>query len=180
MKHTPSTQNSDTPLQKGKSPPRFLIFLSGVIWLGIGLFLLSLGSSFTLRGCSSPGPFSLAGYLSRTIKDPGQVAVVLLSTGIFLGYLKGRFMLVKAAQKQITRLMQLPRPVRLKQLYARRYYALLLVMIGLGMSLRYFPISLDIRGVIDVAIGMALVSGALHYFRALILLSSSSSTPSQD
>lgn len=162
---------------KDQGAPRLLIALSGVIWLGVGLFLFSIGSSFILRGCQEPASFSIARYLARTVKDPGQISVILLSTGIFLGYLKGRFVLSKTAEKQVTRLLHLPRPVRIKQLYTKGYYLLLMAMIGLGIVLRYLPVSLDVRGTIDVAIGMALVSGAIQYFRRAISLPLS---PSRD
>ncbi len=148
--------------------PRTLIILSGLIWLGIGLFLLTLGSSFILKSCNSAygSPhFSLALYLSRTMKDPGQSAVILLSSALFLGYLKGRFVLSKAVNKQVLRLLALPRPIPLKSLYTLRYYILIGGMVGLGTLLRYLPISIEFRGIIDVAIGMALISGALQYIR---------------
>jgi hypothetical protein len=38
-------------------------------------------------------------------------------------------------------------------------------MILLGLSMRFMPILIDVRGVIDVAIGFALLNGSMLYFR---------------
>jgi hypothetical protein len=39
-------------------------------------------------------------------------------------------------------------------------------MMMLGMIFRYLPIPIDVRGFIDLAIGSALMNGAMLYFRA--------------
>jgi len=36
---------------------------------------------------------------------------------------------------------------------------------GLGMGIRYFGVPVDVRGLIDVAVGSALINGAMLYFR---------------
>jgi hypothetical protein len=39
-------------------------------------------------------------------------------------------------------------------------------MMALGLVFRFLPIPIDLRGLIDVAIGSALINGAMLYFRA--------------
>jgi len=156
-----------------KFGPRTLIFLSGLIWLMIGIFLLSLGSNFIIQACNAAtiGIFSKASLiplLKNTIKDISQVAVVELSFALFLGYLKGRAVFSKTVHRQVERIRSLPSPIPLAKIYTRGYYFLIAGMIGLGMSMRFLPIGSDIRGIVDVAVGMALISGALQYFRQAI------------
>jgi hypothetical protein len=54
------------------------------------------------------------------------------------------------------------------QAYDQKYWILLCLMMMLGMMFRFLPIAVDIRGGIDVAIGSALINGAMLYFRQIL------------
>lgn len=154
-----------------KCTHRALIFLAGLAWLGIGIFLLSLGISFILNMTSvTRHHFSFVTLLSKYIANPQNVASLLLGAALFIGYLKGRYLLSKSAYKQILRIRALPNPASLKYLYSKGYYLLILSMISLGMLLRFLPIAIDVRGFVDVAIGSALINSAMIYFRASLIL----------
>lgn len=150
---------------------RTLIAFSAVIWLIIGTGLLFLGISFIIKTIQYPHlaylphRFSLMAFLSGFVKDRQNAAVILLSSGLFIGHLKGRFVLRKTVARQLQRIASLPNPAPLKRLYGKGYYILIASMMLLGMLMRFFPITLDTRGFVDVAIGAALIQGAMLYFR---------------
>ncbi len=118
---------------------RTLIFLAGTLWLLIGLSLLGIGLS---------------------LSD----ALPLLAIATAVGYAKGRFVMSRAAQKQAARISNLPAPVHIKNLYSAPFYFLILGMMGLGMSLRFLPVPHSVRAFVDVAVGIALVIGAIQYY----------------
>lgn len=149
-----------------------LIILAGLVWFAIGTFLLSLGIRFILETVRDPvlaylpGRFSLLASTSKFISDINLAVILLLTFGLVLGLLKGRMVLGKTVHRQVQRISTLPNPASLKHLYTKAHYLLIALMIGLGISMRYIPITLDTRGVVDVAIGSALMNGALLYFRS--------------
>lgn len=140
------------------------IAFSGMIWFAIGAMLLFKGVKFIHLGtiqtnslCHSYGPM---------FGSNERAATVLIAIGLFVGFLKGRFVLVKTVRRVVLRIVSLPLPIRFKDVYTSSYYLLIAGMMGLGMLFRFMPISVDFRGVIDVAIGSALINGAMLYFRA--------------
>jgi hypothetical protein len=115
------------------------ILCSGFLWLIGGIFLLNKGVS----------------YIGNSW---------LLFAGVLLGFVKGRFVFAKTVQRIVKRIQDLPLPIRISQVYPPIYLALIGVMVLLGAALRFAPE--QVRGVIDVAVGSALVQGAMLYFRA--------------
>ena len=117
------------------------ILISGAIWMLIGVRLLYTG-------------------LHR-VED-----VTLIGLGLLIGYAKGKFALKKGARRVIDRLHTQEEPVRWLSMYSKGYWGLLIGMALLGMSLRFIPgIPLEVRGVISIAIGAALLQGSTIYFR---------------
>lgn len=144
-----------------------LALLSGLIWMAVGSFLLSLGLKLLL-GSLDPGHVSslpIIDNLSSTFGGAEQVALLLVALGMLIGYMKGRHVLGKSAVKGIERIKSLPNPSNLSKIYSAKYYLLLGGMMALGMSIRFFGVPDDIRGLIDVAIGAALIQGSLIYIR---------------
>lgn len=135
-----------------KLQPRTLIILSGLIWFAIGLWLLNLGINF----------------LVEASKDPRKAAIIFSETALFtllavalmIGFLKGRFVLSKTVERNTNRLKT---ENSLFSLFTPAYLVLIAVMVGLGFLVRFLPI--DVRGFVDVAIGAALINGAMLYFR---------------
>lgn len=150
-----------------------LIFLAGLTWLIIGVFLLSLGIHFILETIRTPlltqiaGRFSIAFFVEKFTSDRTQAILWILCFSLLVGYLKGKMVLAKSVHRQIKRIDSLQNPAHLKHLYSKGYYLLVALMICLGMVLRFLPITLDTRGAIDMAIGAALINGAVLYFRTL-------------
>ena len=89
----------------------------------------------------------------------------MVAVCLMIGYLKGKHVLGKSAVRGIERIRAFPNPTSLGNIYSAKYYVLLAIMIGLGLSIKYLGLPHDVRGAIDVAIGAALINGALIYFR---------------
>ncbi len=131
---------------------RTLIALSGLLWLAVGVYLISLGSYLILGSFSDPSTSQ-------------NKAFIIIVSALFVGHLKGRFVLKKAVLKQISRILSFPNPSPITHIYSLKYYLLLGFMMGLGIAMRVLPIATSVRGAIDLTIGSALTNGALLYFR---------------
>ena len=117
------------------------IICSGLIWVLIGTWLLYKG----LRLTSTPW---------------------IIACGLLIGFLKGRFVFPKTVQRVVGRIEALSLPIRFSQVYTPAYWMLIAGMMSLGMLFRFLPVPVDVRGLVDIAIGSALVNGATLYFRA--------------
>lgn len=126
------------------------ITLSGFLWLAIGIFLLMKGLSLVT-----------AFYVNID-----QTTLLLIALGVALGFAKGNFVLRKTVARVVERIRSLPDPIQFSQIYSKGYYFLIGGMILLGITMRWLPIPEQVRGTIDIAIGCALITGALLYFRA--------------
>ena len=145
----------------------YLIGIAGLTWLAMGLYLLPLGLSLLNQTLIEPFPGPLASTLTAFMQHRDYAVIAMIAAGLFIGYYKGKFVLRKAAKREATRISTLPNPAPLSHLYSRRFYILVAVMMGLGISLRFFGVPNDIRGLVDVAVGAALIQGGITYFRCL-------------
>ena len=143
---------------------RSWIVFSGYLWFFIGVFLLYKGLRLISEAVFQPD--SICFSLGQVFGSSQQAGSALIALGLVIGFLKGRFVLVKTVRRVVSRIAKLPAPVRFKDAYSPSYWILIGSMILLGMLFRFLPISIDVRGVIDVAIGTALINGAMFYFRA--------------
>lgn len=144
------------------------IALSGLIWFVGGIILLSKGLNFVVESSKSEQVGTLISLLLPLSKTKEQAALFLVVIGLMIGYLKGKMVFVKSVKRVVERIFSFTSPVRLVDIYTKSYLILILSMVGLGFIIRFLPIGLDVRGVIDVAIGSALLKGALLYFRFAI------------
>lgn len=131
------------------------LILSGVIWLIIGGFLLSMGLYLLILQSSSQNR---------------EHVVILVCLGLILGFIKGRFILFKTAQKAVKRISLIPKPISILQAYPPIYLGLILGMMLLGIVLKWLEITSSIRGVIDVAVGFALMNSSRAYFQSAYIL----------
>lgn len=146
-----------------------LITIAGLSWLAIGIFLLSLGLKLIVHkavehevvGSGS----SLISLLAPMAGGFQQAGMILVALALFIGYFKSRFVLAKTVRRMVNRIRGLAEPVSLIKLYSPAFYLIIAAMMGLGVLLRVTGIPFDIRGLIDVAVGSALINGALLYFK---------------
>jgi hypothetical protein len=150
-----------------------LVFLAGLVWLLVGVVLLSVGTRFVLETLRQPlltqlpHRFSVIQLLGNVFSNTTQCAMITIILALLIGMIKGRTVLAKSVKRQIKRIESLPEPASCLYLYDKSYYLLIAFMVLLGIGLRFSPITLDTRGAIDMVIGSALINGAMLYFRKL-------------
>lgn len=143
---------------------RAWVAFSGFLWFAIGVSLLYKGLHFIAQAAFEPN--SLSARMQGMFGSPQQASTVLIAAGLIIGYMKAKFVLSKTVRRVVARIASLPLPIRFKDVYSPSYWILILAMVGIGLTFRFLPIPLDLRGAVDVAIGSALVNGAMLYFRA--------------
>lgn len=135
-----------------KLQPRTLIIVSGLIWFAIGLWLLNLGINFLVEASKDSR--------KAVLLFSESALFIFLAAALLVGFFKGKFVLAKTVERNTSRLQNAS---TLGALFTPAYLILIAVMVCLGFLVRYLP--LDIRGFVDVAIGAALLNGAMLYFR---------------
>lgn len=148
-----------------------LIFLSGLVWLIAGCFLLPLGLNFVVEALLKENATQSLPILKTIAPYVGgldQAALSLIALMLLIGYFKGRSVFAKAVRRSVNRILTLPNPVSLSKIYTPSYYLLLGSMALLGFLFRFA--TLDIRGAVDIAVGSALINGAMLYFKQAWLI----------
>lgn len=145
-----------------KCSHKTLIIISGLVWFAVGLYLLPLGLNYLLSG--APGYYPVLNFLGPFLGGAQNSALLLVVIALGVGFMKGKHVLGKSAKQGIARIRSLTNPT-LSQIYSAKYYILLGGMILLGMSMKWLGLPEDTRGFVDVAIGAALINGAVVYFR---------------
>jgi hypothetical protein len=141
-------------------------WISGGVWLVVGFLLFTQGVALLTAHLNHlEGSYPLIDLIAPYFGGSEQAIVGLIAIALYIGFLKGKHVLGKSARSGIERLKNLPDPVSLAKIYSAKYYILLAVMIALGMSLKYTGVPNDLRGFIDLAIGTALIQGAIIYIR---------------
>lgn len=143
-----------------------LIALSGLIWLAIGAYLMPLGLNFLIQAAALPSHAPLMKAILPVVETYDKASLLLVAAALFIGYFKGRVVLGKSVRRSTSRILALPNPAPLSQVYDWKYYLLIGLMVLIGLAFKFAP--LDIRGFVDVTIGSALINGAMLYFRAAL------------
>jgi len=146
-----------------------LVYISGAVWMLVGIFLLQLGLNLILGATEEASILStrpLMQFFHGFLGSYQQAGIVLVALSLYIGFLKGKHVLRKTAEKNIKNLVQYPNPTSLSKVYGVKYCMLLAAMVALGMLIKYAGLPHDIRGFIDVAVGAALIQGAVCYFRS--------------
>ena len=146
------------------------ICFSGALWLIIGCFLTFKGIVFLGLTIVSEKAGPLMNVFMQMSSTRERAGMLLIFSALVLGLFKGRVVLARTVMRQVKRLLMLPHPLHIKDLFPLSYLAIILSMMLLGMSLKFLPISQDIRGFVDLAVGSALINGAFLYFKQALLL----------
>ncbi len=144
----------------------YLLFLSGLLWMVVGCFLLPLGLNFIVEALlkkNADNYYPVLHFLSPYVGGNESAALFWISVSLVLGIIKGRSVFAKSVQRSVVRIQALPNPASITKIYSPMYYLLLGSMFLLGFLFKFAP--LDVRGGVDIAIGCALIQGALLYFR---------------
>ncbi len=146
---------------------RSLIIFSGAVWFVVGSFLLQLGLRLLMGTLEPEASFSsMLHFVSHRMGSIENAVILLITIGLIVGFFKGRVVLAKSVNRLVTRIRSFHEPTPIAKIYTLPYYILLASMMMIGMLIKYFQVPDDIRGTVDVAIGAALINGAMLYFRA--------------
>ena len=148
------------------------IALLGISWFGVGLFLLYKGIFLLVHALTFDYMKNqvVIREMKRFVNSSEHAAIMILSFALFLGIIKGRFILGRTARRTVSRILQTPEPISLKEIFPPKYLVLVAFMISLGFFMNRSSLSFDIRGIIDVAVGSALIQGGMQYFRSALQL----------
>ena len=144
------------------------IVLSGLTWMFIGAFLLYKGLYYSVMCILAPP--AMLNWIAHYLGSVQNGILFVIAVGLILGVVKARYVLIKTIQRVVKGIMVKPSPLKLTSVYRKRYCILILSMMVRTPILRFLPITNDIRGLIDIAIGSALLNGALIYFRLAMML----------
>ncbi len=128
------------------------LWIAAAIWIVVGIGLLTMGAIFWFH-------FPYLGFLDREHLGLGSLA-------LGVGLLKGNFILAKTAARTIDRVETLTETNPFKsilQMFGGKTIALILSMMGIGVILRAAGVSFEIRGLIYIAVGTALLWSAQKY-----------------
>lgn len=141
------------------------IICFGLIWFSVGVSLLSVGLNLLTQATKSPILKVLSPYTGGV-----EEGVVLFSAlALLIGIIKGKYILRKTATRMISHIRSLANPAPISQIFNKSYLLLIASMMGLGMLIKYLGIPNEIRGVIDIAIGSALIHGSTSYFKNVLV-----------
>jgi hypothetical protein len=136
-----------------KVKPKHLLGLAFFLWLSGGIMLTLLGFD-RLNDPAVHPDIMLLGMA-------GLAAVVI-------GMAKGKFVLSKTSRKNIERIQALSEPQRPVHVYSTRSWIVVALMVLISILLNTLPgIDLFWRGLVNLAIGFALIISSLDYLRVL-------------
>jgi hypothetical protein len=133
--------------------PRSLGWLAFALWVLGGVVLLSLGTARLLQAARA---------------EAGAAVVAAVSVGaLAIGIAKGWFLLRKTARRNIVRLTALTEGRRLIHVYGARSWVVIGLMTALSVGLTVGGVPPLWRGMVNLAIGAALVTSSLNYLAPL-------------
>ena len=94
-----------------------------------------------------------------------EIAILFIGFSLMIGYFKGKYVMKRAVMRIMDRVTVLPQPVSFTQVYSPSYILLVGAMVTLGIGLKMVGLPIVYLGGIDLAIGSALLQGALHWAR---------------
>lgn len=157
-----------------KFTSRYLVLISGIIWLSVGLMLLFRGlnfmdvlnSSFIYTGTLF---FPLVRFLFSYTQSYEMAVITLIAIALVVGHFKGRFVFRKKAKKLLAKLHLLPQKCQFFDVFEPSYIVLILFMMGLGFFLRWIQTPKDILSFIAIVVGFGLVQGSFVLIRGFFL-----------
>ncbi len=132
-----------------------LYTLAGSVWGLVGLFLVVRGAIMYQAALDT--------------QNASQTALaVSIAVSVILGTAKGRFVLSKTARRNKSRIESIEEPLKIRHMYAKSFYFLIIGMIGLGIGLRMWNEYLGgyvVVAAIYCGIGLALMVSSLVYWK---------------
>ncbi len=142
------------------------LVVMGSIWVVIGSMLLAKGIKWLIMAVYLPSaaPSLFISYFNSEV----LALIVAITLSFAIGFAKGVTVLKKAAEKMISRAHSFSGRIPLTKVFPVRFYILIAGMMGLGFLMKMMPF-FDVRGIIDVTVGSALILGSSYYFKAALV-----------
>jgi hypothetical protein len=131
------------------------LWIAAAIWTIVGAGLFMMGLKFWFQ-------FPYLGFLDTRHISFGAIA-------LSIGLIKGKVVLDRTASRVIDRVDTLTEPNPFKsvfQMFGVKTIALILLMMTIGFGLRKAGVSYEIRGLIYLAVGAALLWSCRRYWSA--------------
>lgn len=126
----------------------FLLFLSGFVWVLVGIML----NTFAY--------FWMSSFI-------GSYHFLYVLVGLLIGLIIHHFGFLRIVDKNLGRIILLPSTPCVFSFMSWKSYIIVAVMISLGAILRHSSIPKQFLSIIYIAIGSALILSSLRYFRIL-------------
>jgi hypothetical protein len=127
---------------------RTLLLIAGLVWIGVGVMLLTLAVGW-LRMAPASHPYLLGGL--------GTLAALAIH----------HFGFLRVVDKNLDRI----RPMQGKRcafaFMSLKSYLMVALMMGMGFALRHSPVPKPVLAVLYIGIGLALVLSSIRYLRVL-------------
>lgn len=130
---------------------RILIALSGTTWMVVGIILFRLAVT----------------WLSQIAVKP---SLLLGFTGITLSLLIHHFGFLRLVDQNIDRIMAMKQKVCVFAFQAWKSYAIIAVMVSIGIALRHSPLPRPYLSVIYIGFGGAMILSSIRYMRVFLKL----------
>src|SRR6476646_3187280 len=145
-------ESTDTTADLTRRPQ---LWIAASIWAVVGMGLFTMGLVFWFH-------LPYLGFLDTKHLGWGAAA-------LSVGLLKGKVVLDRTANRVIERVETLQEPNPFKsifQMFGAKTIALILAMMGIGIGLRIAGMSFEVRGLIYIAVGAALLWSCRLYWLA--------------
>ena len=131
------------------------LWIAAGIWTLVGAGLLVMGLVFWFH-------FPYLGFVDAPHLGGGAIA-------LSIGLVKGKLILDRTANRVIDRIDTLQEPNPFKsvfQMFGAKTIALIVGMMSIGIGLRLAGVSFEVRGLIYIAVGIALLWSCRRYWIA--------------
>ena len=127
-----------------------LMRLAFAIWMTGGIMLSKRGIEFLAQ-----------------VDQPLNVMIFSVLGALLVGMLKGKFILNKSSIRNIIRLEALTERQKPIQVYPLRSWIVIGVMLLISLSLTVFNVDIFIRGLVNIGVGMGLITSSFIYLKHL-------------
>lgn len=158
-----------------KLSKKSVLILSGFFMLASGGMLISKAAhyfslAFTEFLATSPSYntflfMHMQPLISLWDLSPEVSLALIMALATFVGLMKGRMVMGKVVDRSVAHVDSLGGSVPLWRLFPVKSLMLIGSMMLLGMLFNRLSLPFDVRGAVDMAIGVALIRGALFFFR---------------
>jgi len=128
----------------------YLLFLSGMMWVVVGILLLS--------------------FAIKWLKDFSTITDFIFSgIGFILALIIHHFGFLRVVDKNLDRILPIEGKPCVFSFMTWKSYLMVIIMMTMGITLRHSSIPKQYLSVLYISIGLALILSSIRYFRILFL-----------